>query len=245
MAPEAYSGRCLPQHSPIQAGAFLSSRQAPGTAQIDAPRRRRGARRIAGISRLAPAPAASRISRIELRILPRSSFGVVTAPISAMTSHMRRAVTIFVAADPPRSGGAVRSAPSASTPPSSPFSGRTVRDAPGTRRNHLNNAPSAIKRPSRSRRSPWTPRRQARIRSRGGSANRRRRASPEPAGVVRALALIVGVATGLGAVILRDLIGLVHNAFYNGVLSYHTTPTCSKGRAASAPGSSCRRSSAG
>jgi CIC family chloride channel protein len=36
-----------------------------------------------------------------------------------------------------------------------------------------------------------------------------------------ALALIVGVATGFGAVILRDLIGLVHNAFYNGVLSYH------------------------
>ncbi|MGO4872484.1 MAG: chloride channel protein [Roseiarcus sp.] len=36
-----------------------------------------------------------------------------------------------------------------------------------------------------------------------------------------ALALIVGVATGLGAVFLRDLIGLVHNAFYNGTLSYH------------------------
>ena len=35
------------------------------------------------------------------------------------------------------------------------------------------------------------------------------------------LALIVGVATGLGAVVLRDLIGLVHNVFYNGVLSYH------------------------
>jgi chloride channel protein, CIC family len=34
------------------------------------------------------------------------------------------------------------------------------------------------------------------------------------------LALIVGVATGFGAVILRDLIGLVHNAFYNGTLSY-------------------------
>jgi len=36
-----------------------------------------------------------------------------------------------------------------------------------------------------------------------------------------ALALVVGVATGFGAVLLRDLIGLVHNAFYNGVLSYH------------------------
>ena len=36
-----------------------------------------------------------------------------------------------------------------------------------------------------------------------------------------ALALFVGVATGLGAVFLRDLIGLVHNLFYNGVLSYH------------------------
>jgi CIC family chloride channel protein len=36
-----------------------------------------------------------------------------------------------------------------------------------------------------------------------------------------ALALIVGVATGFGAVFLRDLIGLVHNVFYNGVLSYH------------------------
>jgi len=35
------------------------------------------------------------------------------------------------------------------------------------------------------------------------------------------LALIVGVATGFGAVLLRDLIGLVHNAFYNGVLDYH------------------------
>ena len=34
------------------------------------------------------------------------------------------------------------------------------------------------------------------------------------------LALFVGVATGFGAVLLRDLIGLVHNAFYNGVLSY-------------------------
>jgi CIC family chloride channel protein len=36
-----------------------------------------------------------------------------------------------------------------------------------------------------------------------------------------ALALFVGVATGFGAVFLRDLIGLVHNAFYNGVLNYH------------------------
>jgi len=36
-----------------------------------------------------------------------------------------------------------------------------------------------------------------------------------------AVALVVGVATGLGAVLLRDLIGLVHNAFYNGTLSYH------------------------
>ena len=36
-----------------------------------------------------------------------------------------------------------------------------------------------------------------------------------------ALALIVGVATGFGAVVLRDLIGLVHNAFYNGTFSYH------------------------
>jgi CIC family chloride channel protein len=36
-----------------------------------------------------------------------------------------------------------------------------------------------------------------------------------------ALALSVGVATGFGAVFLRDLIGLVHNAFYNGTLSYH------------------------
>ena len=36
-----------------------------------------------------------------------------------------------------------------------------------------------------------------------------------------ALALIVGVATGLGAVVLRDLIGLFHNALYNGTFSYH------------------------
>jgi CIC family chloride channel protein len=36
-----------------------------------------------------------------------------------------------------------------------------------------------------------------------------------------ALALLVGVATGFGAVVLRDLIGLVHNASYNGILSYH------------------------
>ncbi len=35
------------------------------------------------------------------------------------------------------------------------------------------------------------------------------------------LALIVGVATGFGAVALRDLIGLVHNLFYNGVVDYH------------------------
>ena len=35
------------------------------------------------------------------------------------------------------------------------------------------------------------------------------------------LALIVGIATGLGAVFLRDLIGLAHNAFYNGTLSFH------------------------
>jgi chloride channel protein, CIC family len=34
------------------------------------------------------------------------------------------------------------------------------------------------------------------------------------------LALVVGVATGLGAVVLRDLIGLVHNAFYSGTFSY-------------------------
>jgi CIC family chloride channel protein len=35
-----------------------------------------------------------------------------------------------------------------------------------------------------------------------------------------ALAIVVGVATGFGAVFLRGLIGLVHNAFYNGVLNY-------------------------
>ena len=33
------------------------------------------------------------------------------------------------------------------------------------------------------------------------------------------LALVVGVMTGVGAVALRALIGLFHNAFYNGTLS--------------------------
>ena len=35
------------------------------------------------------------------------------------------------------------------------------------------------------------------------------------------LALIVGVMTGVGAAALRALIGLIHNGFYNGVLSFH------------------------
>ena len=35
------------------------------------------------------------------------------------------------------------------------------------------------------------------------------------------LALIVGVMTGIGAAALRALIGLIHNGFYNGVLSFH------------------------
>lgn len=48
VAPEAYSGRCLPQHSPIQAGAFSPFRQALGAAQNDAVRRRRRRGLIAG-----------------------------------------------------------------------------------------------------------------------------------------------------------------------------------------------------
>jgi chloride channel protein, CIC family len=35
------------------------------------------------------------------------------------------------------------------------------------------------------------------------------------------LALVIGIMTGVGAVALRGLIGLIHNAFYNGVLSFH------------------------
>ena len=35
------------------------------------------------------------------------------------------------------------------------------------------------------------------------------------------LALFIGVFTGFGAVALRALIGLIHNAFFNGVLSFH------------------------
>jgi len=35
------------------------------------------------------------------------------------------------------------------------------------------------------------------------------------------LALFIGVFTGFGAVALRALIGLIHNGFYNGVLSFH------------------------
>src|SRR5438477_12327017 len=34
------------------------------------------------------------------------------------------------------------------------------------------------------------------------------------------LALAIGVMTGFGAVALRALIGLIHNAFYNGVFSF-------------------------
>ena len=34
------------------------------------------------------------------------------------------------------------------------------------------------------------------------------------------LALVIGVMTGLGAVAFRALIGFVHNAFYNGKLSF-------------------------
>ena len=34
------------------------------------------------------------------------------------------------------------------------------------------------------------------------------------------LALVIGVMTGLGAVAFRALIGFVHNAFYNGMLSF-------------------------
>ena len=45
---------------------------------------------------------ASRFSNraMQFRIIPRSSRSVVTAPNSAMTSHMGRAVTIFVADAP-------------------------------------------------------------------------------------------------------------------------------------------------
>lgn len=34
------------------------------------------------------------------------------------------------------------------------------------------------------------------------------------------LALVIGVMTGVGAVALRGLIGLIHNVFYNGVFSF-------------------------
>jgi len=37
--------------------------------------------------------------------------------------------------------------------------------------------------------------------------------------VLCALAVLVGVVTSFGAIVLRALIGSVHNAFYNGVLS--------------------------
>jgi len=43
------------------------------------------------------------------------------------------------------------------------------------------------------------------------------------------LALAVGVMTGLGAVALRALIGLVHNAFYNGILSIWYDANVSEG----------------
>ena len=48
------------------------------------------------------------------------------------------------------------------------------------------------------------------------------------------LALVVGVATGVGAVALRALIGFIHNGFYNGVSAFTTTPMSPKGRAVSA-----------
>jgi CIC family chloride channel protein len=43
--------------------------------------------------------------------------------------------------------------------------------------------------------------------------------------VLCALALVIGVMTGLGAVGFRALIGLVHNLSYNGRLSVVTTQT--------------------
>jgi CIC family chloride channel protein len=35
------------------------------------------------------------------------------------------------------------------------------------------------------------------------------------------LAFVVGIVTGLGAVLFRDLIGLIHNAFFLGKFSLH------------------------
>ena len=46
------------------------------------------------------------------------------------------------------------------------------------------------------------------------------------------LALALGVVTGFGAVIFRDLIGLLHNLFFSGRSSFATTPMCSPHRAA-------------
>ena len=50
------------------------------------------------------------------------------------------------------------------------------------------------------------------------------------------LALGVGIMTGVGAVALRALIGLIHNAMFNGVFRSPMTPTSSKDRAGSGTG---------
>jgi hypothetical protein len=57
------------------------------------------------------------------------------------------------------------------------------------------------------------------------------------------LALGVGIMTGVGAVALRSLIGLIHNLMFNGVFKIPYDVNI-LGRAGSATGSSCRRSSA-
>ena len=43
------------------------------------------------------------------------------------------------------------------------------------------------------------------------------------------LALVIGVATGVGAVALRALIGLIHNIFYNGEFSLWYNANVSEG----------------